>query len=179
MRVKGANEARRAEGASRAAGQRSARTRRGEEEKDAQVCKLRELAERVWNGAVDLVVAQVPANVSAEGVRGGSAVSERVGTTRVKGANEARRAKGASRLRSGAARGRGAGRRRETHKMLSSVICPTSIGMVPLIFSFHKNLRVCAAWKEGRDMWKVRSARRCRAGIRERRRGRRRCGEDA
>ena len=53
--MKGANEARRAEGASRAAGRRSARTRRGEEEGDAQLCKLRELAERVWNGAADLV----------------------------------------------------------------------------------------------------------------------------
>ena len=61
--MKGANEARRAEGASRAAGRRSARTRRGEEERDAQLFKLRELAERVGNGAADLVVVQAPAIV--------------------------------------------------------------------------------------------------------------------
>ena len=77
-RVKGANEARRVEGASRAAGRRSARTRRGEEERDAQDFKLRELAERVWKGAADLVAVQPPANVRrTEGVRRGeSAVSE-------------------------------------------------------------------------------------------------------
>ena len=78
-RVKGANEARRAEGASRAAGRRSAKTRRGKEERDAQGCKLRELADRVWNGAADLVVVQVPANVRARKENEGreSAVSER------------------------------------------------------------------------------------------------------
>ena len=67
------------EGREQAARRRSARSRRGEEEKDAQgSCKLRELAERVWNGAADLVVLQVPAKVRAEGVRRGeSAVSER------------------------------------------------------------------------------------------------------
>ena len=37
-------------------------------------------------------------------------------TTRVKNANEAGRAEGVSRLWGGAARGRGEGRRRETHK---------------------------------------------------------------
>ena len=79
MRVKGANKARRAEGASRAAGRRSARTRRGEEERDAHFVKLRELAERVWNGAADLVVVQPPANVRARKENEGreSAVSER------------------------------------------------------------------------------------------------------
>ena len=83
MRVKGANEARRAEDASRAAGRRSARssprTRRGEEEGDAQFCKLRELAERVGNGPADLVVLQPPANVRARKENEGreSVVSER------------------------------------------------------------------------------------------------------
>ena len=80
-RVKGANQARRAEGArEQAAGRRSnARTRRGEEERDAQEDKLRELAECFWKGAADLgTLIQVPANVCAEGVRRGeSAVSER------------------------------------------------------------------------------------------------------
>ena len=42
-----------------------ARTRRGEEKSDAQLCKLRELAERVGNGAADLVKLQRPANVRA------------------------------------------------------------------------------------------------------------------
>ena len=65
-RVKSANEARREEGAGRAAERRSARTRRGEEERDAQDVKLCELADRVWNGAADLVVVQGPANVRAE-----------------------------------------------------------------------------------------------------------------
>ena len=49
-----------------------------EAQPDAQDCKLRELADHVWNGADDLVDAQVPAKVRAEGVRRGeSAVSER------------------------------------------------------------------------------------------------------
>ena len=81
-RVKGVNEAVRADGASRAAGRRSARTRRGEEEGDVQFCKLRETADRVWNGATDLTVnqvIQVPANVRARKENEGreSAVSER------------------------------------------------------------------------------------------------------
>ena len=63
---------------------------------------------------------------------------------RVKGANEARRAGGASRLRGDAARGRGAGRRRETHKMLSFVSWPIASGMVPLIWLVPKSLRMCA-----------------------------------
>jgi len=41
---------------------------------------------------------------------------------------------------------------RETHKVVSSVICPTSFGMVPLIPQLYKPLRVSVAWKEGRDM---------------------------
>ena len=51
----------------------------GEEERDAQGLKLREIAERVWNGAADRVDSQLPANsfVRVEGVqRGESAVSE-------------------------------------------------------------------------------------------------------
>ena len=44
---------------------RSARTRRGEEERDAQPVKLRELADGVEDGAGELVVGQVPANVCA------------------------------------------------------------------------------------------------------------------
>ena len=112
--------------------------RRGEKEKDAQGAKLREIADRVWNGAADPVAAQVPANVRAEKERG-----ERM--ARVEGSNEAQRTKGASRLRGGAARGRGAGRMRETHKNVSFVIWPTSIGMVPLIFRRTKYLRVCVA----------------------------------
>ena len=63
--------------ANEAAGRRSARTRRGEKERDVQGVKLREQADRIWNGAADLVVVQGPANVRAEGVRRGeSAVSE-------------------------------------------------------------------------------------------------------
>ena len=62
-RVKGANEARRAGGASRAAGRRSAGTRRVEEERDAQGVKLRHLADVVRNGPVYLQVGQVSASV--------------------------------------------------------------------------------------------------------------------
>ena len=62
-RVKGANEARRAEGASKAAGRRSARTRRGEEESDAQGVKLRHLADVDRNGPAYRQVGQAPASV--------------------------------------------------------------------------------------------------------------------
>ena len=101
--MKGANEARRAGGVSRAAGRRSARTRRGEEERDAQVRKLRHLADVDRNGPAYLQTVQVSASV--------------------------RRAEGGKR---------------------------------------HVS-----------TVWGVRSARRCRAGVHERRRGRRRCGEEA
>ena len=115
---------------------------RDEAQPDAQDCKLRELAERVWNGAVDLVVVQAPAKVRAEGARREGERGER--TMRVKSANEARRAGGASRLRGDAARGRGAGRRRESHKLLSFVSWPSASGMVPLIWLLYKYLRMCA-----------------------------------
>jgi hypothetical protein len=61
--VKGANEARRAEGASRAAGRRSARTRRGEEERDAQGVKLRHLPDVDRNGPAYLQAVQVSVSV--------------------------------------------------------------------------------------------------------------------
>ena len=59
--------------------------------------------------------------------------------TRVKGANEARRAEGA---RGGAARERGAGRKRETHQFVSSVSWSIASGMVPLIWLLLKYLRM-------------------------------------
>ena len=72
-------------------------------------------------------------------------------TARVEDTNEARRAEGASRLRGGAARptsgGRGARRRRKTHKDRSSVSSPIASGMVPLISLVYKVLWMCA-WRE-------------------------------
>ena len=74
-------------------------------------------------------------------------------TTRVKGVNEAVRADGASRAAGRrSARTRRGEEERETHKVSSFVIWPMSIGMVPLIFSLYKYLRVSVAQKEGRDM---------------------------
>ena len=67
-RVKGANEARRAgreQGCGAAQRKNEARGGGDSQERDAQTGKLRELAERVWNGAADLVVVQLPANVRA------------------------------------------------------------------------------------------------------------------
>ena len=53
--------------------------------------------------------------------------------TRVGGTNEARRAEGASTLRSGVARRKRRRRRRETHKSVSFVSFLIASGMVPLI----------------------------------------------
>ena len=78
-------------------------------------------------------------------------------TTRVKRANENAAHRGreqAAERRS--ARTRSGEEERETHNLFSSVIWPTSIGIVPRIFRLYKSLRVCAAWKEGRDMWEHR-----------------------
>ena len=105
---------------------------RGEAVEHAQARERRELADGVGDGAGELVPAQVPAIVrgaSGEGAKEESVVSKR---SRVKGANEARRAGGTSRLRSGAARGRGAGRRRKTHRYPSAVSWPMVSGMGPV-----------------------------------------------
>ena len=65
-RVNGANEARCAKGATRL---RSGTARGRGAGDDAQPVKLLEEAERVRNGAADLVVVQVTANVHVEGMR--------------------------------------------------------------------------------------------------------------
>ena len=141
-RVNGANERAACGGREQAArrAQREDEARGGE---DAQHAKLRQQADRVWNGAADLVVRQVPTNVRAEGVRRGESTGER--TTPVKG-HELSAGRGGREQAAGrrSARTR-RGRRRGTHNWLSSVIWPTSIGMVPLIFRLYNSLRVCAA----------------------------------
>ena len=84
----------------------------------------------------DLVGVQLPANVRAKRSAGGGERGEQ--TTRVEGANEVQRG---GREQDGAARGRGAGRRRETHIHVSFVSWPNPSGTVPLIMLPSKYLQ--------------------------------------